>query len=276
MTSIIQFDPAIFSILLVPMLGGIGLAGAGGVLGCFIVWRRMAYFGDTLAHASLLGISLGSIFQLNPTIGVMSICLLTAIALAFLHRQRKLADDTLLGIISHGALALGLILLSIAPIPGRSLHNLLLGDLVTLQPQHLINIYGYSLGLIGLIWYFWNSLTSWIIDEDLAKVEGHPVELLRYGLMAAIALFIALSMQFVGVLLITALLITPAASARLLAKSPEHMALLSAIYALISTILGTLASGILDWPLGPSIVFTASLGFGATLFLHQIRAKTTV
>jgi zinc transport system permease protein len=148
----------------------------------------------------------------------------------------------------------------------------LLGDLVTLQWHHVFSIYGYSVGLIAIIWYFWRSLTSWIIDEDLAKVEGHPVELLRYGLMTAIALFIALSMQFVGVLLITALLITPAASARLLAKSPEHMALLSILYAVFSTILGTLAAGLFDWPLGPSIVFTSSIGFGITLFLHQLCA----
>lgn len=260
-----SFDPAILSILLLPMIGGIGLACASGLLGCFIVWRRMAYFGDTLAHASLLGVALGGILQLNPTIGVVCISLLTALLLVLLQRQKRLADDTLLGIMSHGALALGLILLSVSPIPGKSLHNLLLGDLVTLRISGVLSIYGYSITLVGFVWFFWRSLTSWIIDEELAQVEGHPVNILRYGMMLAIALFIALSMQFVGVLLITALLITPAASARLLAKSPEQMASFSILYAIAATVLGTLLSGIADWPLGPSIVFTASLAFGASL-----------
>lgn len=257
-------DLSVLSILLFPMVGGIGLACASGVLGCFIVWRKMAYFGDTLAHASLLGVALGGLFQLNPTLGVVGISLLTALLLALLQRQKQLASDTLLGIMSHGALALGLILLSIAPIPGRSLHNILLGDLVTLGAPDIMNIYIYSIILLGLVWYFWQSLTSWIIDEELAQVEGHPVNLLRYGMMFAIALFIALSMQFVGVLLITALLITPAASARLVAKSPEKMAFFAIFYAIGATVLGTLLSGFADWPLGPSIVFTASVAFGVT------------
>lgn len=268
-----MFDLTLLSILVLPLLGGLGLAITGGVVGCFIVWRRMAYFGDTLAHASLLGVSIGSLLQISPTLGVLGICLLTAFVLAFLQRQHQLADDTLLGIMSHGALSLGLILLSIHPIPGQSLHNLLLGDLVTLSWSSVITIYCYSSVLLGLVFYNWHSLTSWIIDEDLAKAEGHPIEKLRYGLMLAIALFIALSMQFVGILLITALLITPAASARLSASSPEQMALFSALYAIGSVLLGVLAAGLFDWPIGPSIVFITSIGFCLTLVMRQISAK---
>lgn len=266
------FDLALLSILVLPTLGGVGLAMAGGLLGCFIVWRQMAYFGDTLAHASLLGVSIGTLLAVSPTIGVIGICLLAALLLALLQRQQQLADDTLLGIMSHGALALGLIMLTTTPIPGRSLHNLLLGDLVTLRWQDIIGIYLYSAILIGIIVFFWRPLTSWIIDADLAKVEGHPVELLRFGLMFAIALFIALSMQFVGVLLITALLITPAASARLISRSPEQMAGFSIIYAVVSTIIGVLAAGFFDWPLGPSIVLTTSLGFALTFATHRLCA----
>tara|TARA_Y100001934_G_C12387217_1_gene797481 strand:- start:31238 stop:32056 length:819 start_codon:yes stop_codon:yes gene_type:complete len=269
----IAFDFSLFSILLIPMLGGVGLAAASGVLGCFIVWRRMAYFGDTLAHASLLGVSLGTVFSLSPTLGVLGVCLIIATTLALLQKQKTLADDTLLGIMSHGALSLGLIVLAVHPIQGKSLHNLLLGDLVTLTWGNVFTIFGYSAVLLLLITSYWRSLTSWVIDEDLAQVEGHPVHALRFGLMLAIAFFIALSMQFVGVLLITALLITPAASARLLAKSPEHMAVLSAIYAIIATILGTTAAGMFDWPLGPSIVLATTLGFTLTFLAHQKRAS---
>lgn len=264
-----DFDTSLFSILVLPMLGGIGLACTSGLLGCFIVWRRMAYFGDTLAHSSLLGVTLGSLVQLSPTLGVIVISLLVALALALLQKGKQLADDTILGIMSHGSLALGLILLSVFPIPGQSLHNLLLGDLVTLGPQDVLNIYVFSAVFLAVAWFFWRPLTSWIIDEELAQVEGHSVSTLRYGLMIAIALFIALSMQFVGVLLITALLITPAASARLVAKSPEQMAIFAILYALFATILGTLVCGFIDWPLGPSIVLMASLGFGLTFLLRR-------
>lgn len=267
------FDISLLSLLIIPMIGGTGLAAAGGILGCFIVWRRMAYFGDTLAHASLLGLSIGTLLNITPTLGVLSICLLVALILAILQRQKQLADDTLLGIMSHGALSLGLIVLAVHPIPGRSLHNLLLGDLVTLTWTNVLTIYGYSICLLSFIAYFWHALTSWVVDEDLAKVEGHPVDFLRYGLMLAIALFIALSMQFVGVLLITALLITPAASARLIAKSPENMAFWSVILAVLAVFVGICAAGVFDWPLGPSIVFTTSLGFGVTLVLRKIGAK---
>jgi len=259
-------------ILLIPILGGMALASTAGLIGCFIVWRRLSYFGDTLAHASLLGVTLGALLQMSPTIAIIALCVTVALLLSFLQKSHQLADDTLLGILSHGALAMGLILLTIYPIPGRSLHSLLLGDLVTIQWADLWLILGFSIALFCLTTYFWRPLTSWVINEELAQIEGQPVGLLRIGLMLNIALFIALSMQFVGVLLITALLITPAASARIFTRSPESMACVSITIAVLSTLIGILLAGYLDWPLGPSIVITLTSVFAAT-FLANLKVK---
>jgi len=263
----------LLQLLLIPLIGSLGLAISAGFVGCFIVWRRMAYFGDTLAHASLLGFALGSLLHLPTNLSVIAVCVGTGLTLARTQQQRKLADDTLLGIISHGTLALGLIILASNPIPGRSLHSLLVGDLLTLAISDLYWIWGYSgitliLGILN-----WRALTSWVIDEELAQIEGHPVQRLRYGLMVFIALFIALTMQFVGVLLITALLISPAASARLISQSPEQMARRSIVLAVTACIVGVLAAGWVNLPVGPCIVVAAALCFCGCFVWSQMLSK---
>lgn len=243
------------------MLGGLGIALVAGPLGCFVVWRRMAYFGDTLAHSALLGIALGFLFQINLNLAVAVTCVLLAIALMYLSRSQTLATDTLLGILAHSSLAIGLVALSFMPGVRVDLSGYLFGDLLAISRQDLAWIYAGALIVLGLLAWFWRGLLMATIHEELARVEGVPVERLRLVLMLMFSLVIAIAMKMVGVLLITALLIIPAATARRVATTPEKMVLVAIGFGMIAVAGGLGLSWNLDTPAGPSIVITAFILF---------------
>ncbi|MBR9871635.1 MAG: zinc ABC transporter permease subunit ZnuB [Gammaproteobacteria bacterium] len=243
------------------LLGGLGVALVAGPLGCFVVWRRLAYFGDTLAHSALLGIALSFLISIPLNLGVIITCLLIALALVLLSRTRALATDTLLGILAHSALAIGLVTLSFMPDIRVDLTGLLFGDLLAMSRQDLLWIYGGAAVVLALLALLWRQLLMSTIHEELARVEGIPVERLRLALMLMFALVIAVAMKIVGVLLITALLIIPAATARRLAKTPEHMLGLAIVFGFIAVSGGLTLSWHLDTPAGPSVVVTAFLTF---------------
>lgn len=256
--------------LLYALLAGLGVAAVAGPLGCFVVWRRMAYFGDTLAHSALLGVALGVMLNTDIGLAVTSVCLLMALALVALERQGILALDTLLGILSHSALAAGLVVISQLPNIRVDLMSLLFGDLLSVTISDLWAIYaGASLGIALLIW-LWNPLISITVEPELAAIEGVPVTKVRTALMLITALVIAIAMKIVGVLLITALLVIPAATARRLSSTPESMAVVASLVAMIAVICGLAASWHLDTPAGPSVVISATLMFALSLF----RGKT--
>lgn len=243
------------------LAAGVTVAIVAGPLGCFIVWRRMAYFGDTLAHSSLLGIALGFLLGLNFNLAVMAVCAAIATSLALLQRSRRLATDTLLGILAHSALALGLIAISFTQGLRLDLMNYLFGDILAISDRDLPWIYGGgALALLGAI-AIWRWLLCITIDEEMAKVEGVPVTLVSLAQMLLIALVIAVAMKIVGVLLITALMIIPAAAARRMVSSPEGMAALASLIGCISVIAGLSASLQWDTPAGPSIVAAAAVVF---------------
>ncbi|MGM0571536.1 zinc ABC transporter permease subunit ZnuB [Marinobacter sp.] len=243
------------------LLGGLGVAVLAGPLGCFVVWRRMAYFGDTLAHSALLGVALGFLFHTNLNLSVAATCVVLALALVFLSRNRALATDTLLGILAHSALAIGLVALSFMPDVRVDLTGYLFGDLLAMSRQDLAWIFGGGVVVLGLLWWLWQGLLMATIHEELARVEGFPVARLQLVLMVIFSLVIAVAMKMVGVLLITALLIIPAATARRLASSPEKMVVLAVGFGMIAVASGLSLSWNLDTPAGPSIVVSAFVAF---------------
>jgi len=243
------------------LLGGLGVALVAGPLGCFVVWRRLAYFGDTLAHSALLGIALSFLISVPLNLGVVITCVLIALALVLLSRTRTLATDTLLGILAHSALAIGLVALSFMPDVRVDLTGLLFGDLLAMTRQDLVWIYGGAAFVLSLLATLWRGLLMSTIHEELARVEGIPVERLRLALMLMFSLVIAVAMKIVGVLLITALLIIPAATARRLAHNPEHMTALAVVFGVVAVSGGLTLSWYLDTPAGPSVVVTAFLVF---------------
>lgn len=245
------------------LLAGTALALVAGPLGCVVVWRRMAYFGDTLAHAALLGVALAVSAKILPIGGVA----LTGFALAgilfWLEKQRELSTDTLLGILSHSALALGLIVLSFVQrqTPGIDLMAYLFGDILAINQNELIWMYlGVAL-ILAVFWRLWPALLSISVHVDLARTDGVPVSRTRFIFMLLLALVIAVAINVVGILLITALLIIPAASARLFSRTPLQMLLLAVMFAILSVVAGLGSSLQWDAPTGPSIVVAAAVLF---------------
>ncbi|MCG6939385.1 MAG: metal ABC transporter permease [Gammaproteobacteria bacterium] len=253
------------------LAAGMALALVAGPLGSVVVWRRMAYFGDTLAHAALLGVALAVAVEQLPMTGVVLIGVLIAVVLFWLEKQRELSTDTLLGILSHSALALGLIVLSLIQSQGFNVNlmSYLFGDLLAVNQFDLVVMYGTAFIILLAFSRLLPSLISISVNEELARVDGIAVEKVRFIFMILLALVIAVALKVVGILLITALLIIPAATARLYSKSPRQMVVLSVFISAAAIVLGLYSSLGWDLPAGPAIVVSAScLFFVSRIFVR--------
>ena len=246
--------------LLRAALAGIGVALIAGPLGAFVVWRRMAYFGDTVAHAALLGVALALALEIDVMAGVLAVALVVALAVAG-GTGGRYAADTLLGVLAHGGLAVGLVVLAFIPGARGDLTAWLFGDILAVSAGELAFIWAAAAlcgaGLAG----FWRPLLNSTINEELACAEGGNPRRDRLLLMLALALLVATGLRVVGALLITAMLILPAAVARPLARSPGAMAALAALAGLVSVLAGLALAWFADAPAGPSIVVAALILF---------------
>lgn len=255
--------------LLRALLGGVGVAAIAAPLGCFVLWRRMAFFGDALGHAALLGVALGFLLDLRPEIGVLASSVAFAVLLVLLLRQRRIAGDATLAILSYGALALGFVVVGLLPGLRIDLAAYLFGDILAVGSLDLAWIYGGGAAILAVLAWLWRSLLAATLNEELAAAEGVPVERLSLALMLLVAASVALLMKIVGVLLVTALMILPGAAARSFARTPEAMAWLAVIFGVAAVAGGLGASYAWDTPAGPSVVvagaaiFAVSLGCGA-------------
>lgn len=255
--------------LLHALLAGLALALVAGPLGSFVVWRRMAYFGDTLSHAALFGVAIGLLLDVSPTLAVTVGCLLLALLLVTLQQRQPLASDTLLGILAHSTLSLGLVTLSFMPEVRIDLMSYLFGDLLAVSREDLYWIVAGSALVLLILVPLWRPLLAITVHEELARVEGLPVAAIRLALMLLIALVIAVAMKIVGVLLITSLLIIPAAAAQRHARTPEQMALGASLLGLLAVCGGLSLSWFQDTPAGPSIVVCAAALFLLSFLLRR-------
>lgn len=253
------------------LVAGIGIALVAGPLGCFIVWRKMAYFGDSLAHSALLGIALGLVSGISTNLSTLLVCSLFAVLMVWLQQRKLFSADTLLGILAHGALAGGMIALSLIPNVQFDLHSTLFGDVLSVTQQDLMWIYIGGAIVISLLFRFWDRLVLTTISADLAHAEGVNILHIQFLLMILMTIVVAISMRVVGILMITSLLIIPAATAGLVARSPRLMALFAASFGSIAVIAGISASNVTDIPSGPAIVATATFGFLLTLLFTQLK-----
>lgn len=243
------------------LIAGIGFALVTGPLGCFIVWRRMAYFGDTMAHSALLGVALSFVFNLNLMVGVIAVALMVSFALMILEKRQSLSADALLGILSHSTLALGLVIVSLMTSVRIDLMALLFGDILAVTTIDIQMVYGLGAVVLGILIWFWRPLIAATVNVELAQAENMKPQRTRFILMVLLALLIAIAMKIVGILLITALLIIPAATARRFAATPEIMAVLASILGVVAVIGGLYGSLYYDTPSGPSIVVAALVIF---------------
>ena len=265
-----------------PLIAPLVLAVIAGPVGCLIVWRRMAYFGDAIAHSALLGVAVGLFIGFAPNIGVALISAFFAVLLVYLQHRRKLSIDTLLGILAHGALALGLLLVFWSAVEtGHGVHNeaehkidphqlletYLLGSLENISMyQNISLIIGAS--VIGVILkLIWEPLILMTLNMDLARAEGVPTLRLQYIMMGIMTSLVVMGMQITGVLFISSLLIIPAAAARQISTTPEKMIIWAIIFAFSGVSIGYLASKLADLPPGPAIISTITTIFIISLLI---------
>ena len=251
-------------------LAGIGLALAAGPLGSFVVWRRMAYFGDATAHAAILGVAMALATDLPIGLGTLVVALAMAATVATLA-ARGWAMDTTLGVLAHSALAFGLVAVSFVPDARVDLSAYLFGDILAVSRTDLIFIWGGAAMVLGLLIWRWSALLTATLSEDLAAASGLNPDRERMVLTLALAVTVAVALKIVGALLIAAMLIIPAASARALSRSPEAMALVAAGIGALATVGGLGLSLDLDTPAGPSIVAVAAVVFALSAGLGQRR-----
>ncbi len=247
-------------------LAGLGVALAAGPLGVFVVWRRMAYFGDATAHAAILGVALSLAFSLSIGIGVLIAALAMALSVSALS-GRGLAMDTLLGVAAHGALAVGVVALSLASDRAVNLEAYLFGELLAVTRADLAGIWAGAALVLGLLVWRWSRLLTATISEELAFAAGVDPRREQLILTLALAVVVAVAIKVVGALLITAMLIIPAAAARPLARGPEPMAVVAAMIAAGSVFLGLSVAWKFDTPAGPSIVAASAAAFLAAAAL---------
>jgi zinc transport system permease protein len=251
------------------VLAGLGIALVAGPVGCFIVWRRMAYFGETLAHSGLFGVGLGLLLGFSLTLGAVATAVAVALLLMVLKRQRVLATDTLLGILSHSALALGLVTVGLVTGAAGDHMDLLFGDILTVTWRDVMVVWAGGAVVLTVLAVLWRGLIAISVHEELAAAEGVKVQRVELGFILLIALMTAISMKIVGLLLITALLVIPAAAARRLARTPERMATASAGLAMTAVLSGLAFSAFANAIAGPAIVLSAALLFVLTLAVPQ-------
>ena len=252
------------------LLGGLGVAAVAGPFGCFVVWRRLAYFGDTLAHSALLGVALGFLLELDLNLAVVAICMLLALLLFLLQQREGLAGDTLLGILAHSSLAVGLVVVGFQQTLRIDLMAYLFGDILAVTRLDLAWIWGGGLLMLTLLWRLWRPLLAVTVSPELAEVEGVPVRRVQLAFVLLMALLVAIMMKIVGLVLVTSLLIIPAAAARSLARSPEQMALLAVGVGALAVGGGLWVSLRWDAPAGPAIVVSAALLFVLSLGLERL------
>jgi len=249
---------------------GIGLGLVAAPLGCFVVWQRMAYIGEAIAQAGLIGVALGLLLRADITVSVLAVSLAMAGVLVLLSRQQLVPFDSILGLLAHAALAAGVVATSLLRGPPVDLMGYLFGDIFAVSASDLAWIWGGGALVLGILAWLWRPLLAIAVHAELAAAEGVEPERTRTIFMALLALAIAIAIKIVGLLLVIAFLIMPAAAARPFSDTPERMAALAAGVAVLGVAAGLALSMTTDTPGGPAIVLVlsamafAALGASAT------------
>ncbi|KGB27380.1 membrane protein [Candidatus Liberibacter solanacearum] len=252
------------------LFAGIGIILSTGPLGCFIVWQRMTYFGDTIAHSALLGVAFSLMLNLPLPLCIFMVAALTSIILLQIQKSEFIASDAILGVITHSTISISLIMLSFMTWVNTDLTSFLFGDILAVNTNDIIIIWSAGILNIVILIKIWKSLLATTVNYELAKAEGMQPEKVKLIFTMITALMISISIKFIGITLITSLLILPTVTARRFATSPENMVILTTVIGILGVILGLYGSLIFDTPSGPSIIIT-SLIFFILSFLRDLK-----
>ena len=255
------------------LVAGVGIAIVVGPLGCFVIWRRLSYFGDTLSHSALLGVTLAYSFSLNISLSVFIISAVVALLLINLQKRTKLAGDSLLGLLAHSTLAIGLVLIGFLSYIRFDLMGLLFGDILAVTIEDIALVWVGGFVILGILYFIWKSLFSATVNYDLSAAEGMKPEVSNFIFTLLLAGVIALSIKIIGALLITGLLLIPAATARNISNSPNQMVFLATLVGIISVIAGLFTSLELNTSSGPTIIVVALILFIVSLVPLEIKGQ---
>ena len=248
------------------LIAGVGIALVTGPLGCFVIWRRLSFFGDTLSHAALLGVTFSISFDINISLSVFIVSSIVALILIRLQKNTNLAGDALLGLLAHSSLAIGLVVLGFLSFIRFDIMGLLFGDILSVTSSDLLIIWIGGAVIILILSLIWKPLFASTVNYEIAEAEGLSPEKYNIIFTVLMAAIIAISIKMVGLLLITGMMIIPAAAARNLSNSPKQMVVISIIFGLLSVLIGLYASLEINTPSGPSIITTSLLFFILSLF----------
>tara|TARA_Y100001970_G_C14252575_1_gene872907 strand:- start:4196 stop:4999 length:804 start_codon:yes stop_codon:yes gene_type:complete len=243
------------------VIAGIGISIVAGPLGCFVIWKRMSYLGDTMAHSALLGVAIGIFIEINIILGVFAVAICVGFLLFIFQSQKQLPNDAILGTLSHASLAIGVLVISTMYSVRIDFMSFLFGDILSVSKIDLYFIFGGGLVIFIALFWLWKPLIAITFDNELAQAEGIPVIKVQIFFMIMIAAIIALSIKIIGILLVTSLLIIPVSTARRFSKTPEQMAIGGSLIGILSVWLGLETSFQIDTPSGPSIVIVAVIFF---------------
>lgn len=252
------------------VLAGLAVAFAAAPIGCFVVWRRMAYFGDATAHAAILGVAMSLAFSQSIFAGTLVVSVLMAYLVSTLSWKTH-SMDTLLGVLSHSALAIGLVAVSFVPGIRVDLNAYLFGDILAVTSSDLAVIWVGAVSVVALITWRWSALLMVTLNPELAHASGINPKREQLVLTVSLAIVVAVAIKVVGVLLITAMLIIPAASARPMSRTPERMAIYAAAIGVLSILLGIYSSFLFDTPTGPTVVCAAAVFFCLSNIVNVLR-----
>lgn len=256
---------------LLPLTGGALLATMAAPLGCLMVWKRISFFSDALAHGMLLGVALHFLLSLPLMVALLGTAVVFSILFAFTYQQKHVPPDGFLVMFAQGSLALSVLLMYLTHLSSVELVAYLIGDLLLLRPQDIWILSGITLCMLGFLAWIWPSCIAIIAHEDLAAVEGIPVNRVRISLFVAMGIFMALGLRLTGALLLGAFLIAPALTARRFSKTPEAMVILSGVIGIGCTGFGVWGSFVLNLPTGPCVVACLLVCWGISFFKPQFQ-----
>ena len=254
------------------LVAGIGIAFIAGPLGCFVVWRRLSYFGDTLAHSALLGVTIAYSLEFNIAVSIFLISSVIALILIKLQKETNLPSDALLGLLAHSSLAVGLVVIGFLSFIRFDIMGLLFGDILAVNKKDLMTIWVGGALILLVLRLIWRSLFASTVNYELAQAEGLNPDRAKAVFTILLAAIIAISIKLVGVLLITGMLIIPTAMARNLSDNPKKMVNFSIIGGLLAVLIGLFSSLEFNTPSGPSIIVAAL----ALFIISLLKIKQTI
>lgn len=270
------FEGAIPDFMWRALLAGVGVAVLTGPLGCIVVWRRMAYFGEAMAHSALLGVVLGAMLGMLPWLLIVIVCSAVAMILYVLERRGLSTMDSAIGLLAHGALAIGIVLMSLTEAVQIDLFSYLFGDILAVSETDLWIILTGGIAVLAVLAMIWSSLLSVVVNPDVAEVEGVNVAATKIIFLLLLALTVATAMKILGVLLVVAMLVIPASGARILCTSPESMAVVASGFGVLGVLLGLIGGYQFDTPTGPSIVTGVICLFALSVVFGRVLIRTRV